>query len=64
MDKEELISKLKELGYEMVWLLKEYRQEDMLSKEKFGRFYAEKEIVSVGYVDGNEFIIVLQKRLE
>ena len=64
VDKEEVLKKLKELGYEIVWLLKEYRQEDMLSKEKFGRFYAEKEIVSIGYLDGNEFKIVLQKRLK
>lgn len=64
VDKGELISKLKALGYEIVWLLKEYRQEDMLSKEKFGRFYAEKEIVSVGYLDGNEFKIILQKRFK
>lgn len=45
-------------------MLKEYRQEDMKSKEKFGRFYAEKEIDAVGYIDEDGFKIVLQNRLK
>ena len=57
VNKEELLKNLKESGYEIVWLLKECRQEDMKSKEKFGRFYAEKVMCSIGYFADDKFII-------
>lgn len=58
VDKDEMLSKIKKLGYEIVWLLKEYRQEDMLAKEKFGRFYAEKEVCSIGYFEDEKFKVI------
>lgn len=54
----ELLEKTNGQGNELVWILKEYRQEDMKAKEKFGRFYAEKEICSIGYLVDGEFKII------
>lgn len=54
----DLIAKVTEQGKELVWILKEYRREDMKAKEKFGRFYVEKEICSMGYFVDGEFKII------
>lgn len=58
VNKNDLLTKIRKSGYELVWLLKEYRQEDMKAKEKFGRFYAEKINYSIGYFVDDKFNIL------
>ena len=41
----------------LVWIMKDYRQENSLSKEKFGDFYAETNKLYVGYFKNNKLIV-------
>lgn len=59
VDKYELLTKAKESGSKLLWIMREYRREDGKSKEKFGEFYAEKDYCSIGYIEGDEFITIL-----
>lgn len=57
VDREELLSKVKESGNKLLWIMREYRREDGKSKEKFGEFYAEKDYCSIGFFKNGKFII-------
>lgn len=56
VDKDEMLTKVEEIGCNIIWLMREYRREDGMSKEKFGEFYAEKDYCYVGYLKNDEFI--------
>lgn len=56
VDKDEMLTKVEKIGCNIIWIMREYRREDGMSKEKFGEFYAEKDYCYVGYLKNDEFI--------
>lgn len=56
VDKEELLAKAEESGNKLLWIMREYRREDMKSREKFGDFYAEKDCCYVGFFKNGEIV--------
>ena len=56
VDKDELFTKVEEIGCNILWIMREYRREDGMSKEKYGEFYAEKDYCYVGFFKNGEFI--------
>ena len=57
IDIDELNKKLYKDHKMLVWIMKDYRQENSLSKEKFGDFYAETNKLYVGYFKNNKLIV-------
>lgn len=65
VDKERFLNKLESENKTILWITKEYRRETGLSKEKFGDFYIDKNILSVGYFEDDKFVTLnLNKSIE
>lgn len=58
VDKEELQSKAEASGKNLLWFMRESRREDGRSKEKFGKFYADKDSCFAGFFRNGEFVTV------
>ena len=64
-DKQKFLNKLESENKAILWITKEYRRETGLSKEKFGDFYIDKTVLSVGYFEAGKFVTLnLNKTIE
>lgn len=57
IDKDILLSRLADANQTIIWIMKELRNVSGKSHEKYGEFYVEREKVSIGYFDNDEFIV-------
>lgn len=57
VSKDELLNKLAETPYSMVWIMMELRRESGIAKEKYGDFSVDRRKCYVGYFDDGEFIV-------
>lgn len=65
VDKQKFLNKLESENKAILWITKEYRRETGLSKEKFGDFYIDKTVLSVGYFEAGKFVTLnLNKTIE
>lgn len=65
VDKKNFLDKLESGNKTMLWIMKEYRRENGLSKEKFGDFYVDKTVLSIGYFEERKFVALnLNKTIE
>lgn len=55
-DKKAVLSRLDTEEKTLVWLMREYRQENGISREKFGNFFVDKSTLYIGYLEGNTFV--------
>lgn len=56
VDRNVLFSQLDRAGKTLVWIMRELRRETGKAKEKYGKFYAERDRVSIGYFEGEKFV--------
>ncbi len=56
VDKKEILSLLEAQGKTLIWFMREYRRESGKSREKYGDFYIDKNVLNIGYFDNNSFV--------